>query len=94
MGEVRRHPGVSMSAGGLVLVCRATGERLPIEELRRHGFVISIETIRTEHVFAVPHKADAKPPCFSLEAPEGVDAVEFFDRINGAVIAACKASQS
>lgn len=81
-----------MSTGRLVLVCRATGQRLPIEDLRRQGYVISIETIRTEQVFAVPHKADAKPPSFSLEAPEGVDAAEFFDRINGAVIAACRPS--
>lgn len=79
-----------MSTGRLVLVCRATGERLPIEELRRQGYVISIATVRTEHVFAVPHKADANPASFPLDAPEGVDAAEFFDRINGAVIAACR----
>lgn len=79
-----------MSRGRLVLVCRATGARLPIEELRRHGFVLSIATVRTEQVFAVPHKADSQPPEFPLDAPEGVEAVEFFDRINGAVIAACK----
>jgi len=80
-----------MSGGRLVLLCRATGERLPIEELRNHGYAISIARVCTERVFAVPHKADSAPPEFPLGAPEGVDAAEFFDRINGAVIAACKA---
>lgn len=83
-----------MSSGRLALVCRATGERLPIEELRRHGYSIAIARVCTERVFAVPFKADGAPPNFPLDAPEGVDAAEFFDSVNGSVIAACKASKS
>lgn len=79
-----------MSAERLVLVCRATGERMPIEDLRRHGYLIGVVRVPTERVFAVAHKAGSEPPSYLLDAPKGVDAADFYDRINGAAIQACK----
>lgn len=79
-----------MSSGHLVLVCRATGERLPIEELRQRGWVISLATIRSERVYAVPHRAGTEPASWPLDAPEGIEPAEFFDRVCAAAIADCK----
>ena len=79
-----------MSAQRLDLVCRATGERMSIEDLRRRGYLIGIVRVPTVRFYAVAHRAGSEPPSFPLDIPEGLDAAEFFDRINGEVIASCK----
>lgn len=77
-----------MSAGKLVLVCRRTGEQLPIEQIRKHGYDFAIARVATAKLYFLPFKPDQAPPvCPSGLSPAEVDA--FYDELIGRVIRDC-----
>ena len=80
-----------MSPGKLALVCQATGQRMPIEELRNHGYEFLIVRVTTVKPYFLLFKAGTEPPAgpHATAKPEEVD--RFFDELIGQVIADCGA---
>jgi len=78
-----------MSAGKLSLVCKKTGERLPLEQLQRHGYSYIVVRVTTVKPYFLPFKEGTEPPesPHASAKPEEVDA--HFDEINRRVIADC-----
>lgn len=78
-----------MSSGRLKVVCKSTGESLPLEALKSHGFKFTVAVVVKQKHYFLPYKDGSEPPNLPPEAtPEQLDA--FFDEINGAVIRACR----
>lgn len=77
-----------MSSGKLVLVCRRTGEQLPIEQIRKHGYECAIVRELTAKEYFLPLKPDQAPPA----VPRGLQPAEidaFYDDLIGRVIRDC-----